>query len=104
MRKISFQSGTLRPTFVPSPEKPPWRQEYHRIETPVSQAVRARAFTRFNMIVQERNLYPFSNQMTSTQYKKPVTALYGPMLRDRVNGVNTQSNRHGFMPAQDFYF
>ena len=59
MRKIAFQSGTLRPTFVGSSEKPPWRQEYHRIETPVSQTVRARGFYRFSTIIQQPNLYPF---------------------------------------------
>ena len=49
-------------------------------------------------------VYQFSNAMTSTQYKKPVPGVCGPLKREQVYGVDTQHNRHGFMPFMDYYF
>ena len=84
--------------------KPDWRQEYLRQGLPQTETVRARGINRTHWATKEKNLYQFSNNMTSTQYKKPVNGIYGPLLRERVYGVNSQHNRHGFMPAEDYYF
>ena len=104
MRWKEFQPGTLRPAYTASWDRPAWRQEYNRQGAPETEATRARGINRIHFATNDKNLYQFSNNMTSTQYKKPVTGVYGPLLRERVYGVNTQHNRHGFMPAQDYYF
>lgn len=72
--------------------------------TPESETARARGLNRAYWTTKDKNLYQFSNAMTSTQYRKPVPNLYGPMLRERVYGVNTQHNQHGFMNFTDMYF
>jgi len=104
MRWKEFQSGTMRPAYTASWEKPAWRQEYLRQGLPESETVRARGLNRTHWATNDKNVYQFSNAMTSTQYKKPVTSIYGPMLREEVYGVRTQRNRHGYMPSQDYYF
>ena len=71
---------------------------------PESETVRARGLNQTHWALQDKNLYQFSNAMTSTQYKKPVTSVYGPMIREEVYGLNTQHSRHGFMPFNDYYF
>lgn len=103
MRKADHQSGLKYP-YRASPEKPLWRQEYLRNGVPETEAVRARAIYRTHFDTQDKNLYQWSNAMTSTQYKKPVPSVYGPVLRESVYGVKTAQNRHGFMPAMDYYF
>ena len=85
-------------------DKPAWRQEFRHQGVPETEATRAFALNRTHSYVAKKNLYPFSNAMTSTQYKKPVTSVYGPLLREEVYGLRTQLNRHGFMPSKDFYF
>ena len=104
MRCIEFQPGTLRAPYTASWDRPAWRQEYRRQGLPETEATRARGFNRIHWTLKDRNLYQFSNNMTSTQYQKPVTSVYGPLLREQVYGLNSQHNRHGFMPAQDYYF
>lgn len=103
MRKIDHQSGIKYP-YRENPEKPPWRQEYHRQGMPETEAVRARAIYRTHFDTRDKKIYQWSNAMTSTQYKKPITSVYGPLLREKVYGVKTAYNRHGFMPALDYYF
>lgn len=103
MRQVEFQPGTTRPPYREKWDHPPWRQEYRREGVPETEATRARAMNRTHWAQAEKRLYQFSNAMTSTQYKKPATSVYGPMLRERVYGLNTQRNRHGFMPFEDFY-
>lgn len=104
MRKISFQPGTERPPYRESCGYPAWRQEYRCQGVPETEVTRARAINRTHWAKEEKRLYQFSNAMTSTQYKKPVTSAYGPLLREEVYGLKTQRNRHGFMPFQDYYF
>jgi len=104
MRKIEFEAGTLKPAYTASWDHPDWRQQYLRQGVPESEAVRARAFNRTHWATKDKNLYQFSNAMTSTQYKKPVTSVWGPMLRESVYGLNTQHSRHGFMGFDDYYF
>ena len=71
---------------------------------PVTEATRARGLNRIHVALNDDKLYQFSNNMTSTQYKKPVTSIYGSLLREQVYGVNTQRNKHGFMGFHDYYF
>ncbi|KAK2147638.1 hypothetical protein LSH36_543g00008 [Paralvinella palmiformis] len=104
MRWRDFQPGTNRPAHIASWNKPPWRQEYRKQGLPVTEATRARGLNRIHVAVNDHKLYQFSNNMTSTQYKKPVTSIYGPLMRENVFGVNTQRNKHGFMGFQDYYF
>ena len=104
MRFSEFTNNTLRPAFVASKDHPQWRQQYWRLGDTESEETRARGIHRVHWAQKNHNLYQFSNNMTGTQMKKPVTACYGPMLREKVYGVNTQHNRHGFMPATDYYF
>ena len=104
MRQVEFQPGTCRPAYKAAWEHPDWRQQYLRQGQPEAEAVRARAFNRTSWATKENNLYQFSNAMTSTQYKKPITSVWGPLLRQSVYGLNTQHNRHGFMPFDDYYF
>jgi hypothetical protein len=103
MRRTEFQTGVTRPAYYPSYEKPACRQDYMRQGSTVSEATRALALNRVHWKGKDPYTYQFTNQMTSTQYKRPVTSVYGPMLRDEVYGLRTQHNRHGFMPALDFY-
>eukprot|EP00918_Siedleckia_nematoides_P073017 GHVU01159419.1.p1 GENE.GHVU01159419.1~~GHVU01159419.1.p1 ORF type:complete len:194 (+),score=10.99 GHVU01159419.1:40-621(+) len=102
MRKQAFQSGTMRPAYTASWNKP--RPDYHRQGLPETEATRARGLNRTHWAIKNKNVYQFSNAMTSTQYKKPVTSVYGPLLREKVYGVNSQHSKHGFMGFNDYYF
>ena len=104
MRKIEHQHGTLKPSYLPSMEKPAWRQNYLRSGLPEAETTRMRGYNRTYWAEQAKDLYQFSNAMTSTQYRKPVPDVYGPMLRERVYGLNSQRNTHGFMTYSDYYF
>ena len=104
MKKIGHEFGTLLPARLAPRDKPLWRAEYLRQGIPESEMARARGLRHAQSITFDKNVYQFSNAMTSTQYRKPVANLYGPMLRERVYGVNTQHNRHGFMNFQDMYY
>jgi len=104
LRKEHFQTGVTLPPYREKMEKPAWRQEFRRQGVPETEATRAFALNRTHSYTANKNLYPFSIAITLTQYKKPVTAVYGPLLREEVYGVKTQLNRHGFMPCKDYYF
>ena len=104
MRKQGFQQGVTKPPYTASWDHPAWRQEYMRQGEPVTETKRAWAMNKTYWATKDKKLYPFSNAMTSTQYKKPVTSVYGPMLREKPYGLNYQHNKHGFMPCHDYYF
>ncbi len=104
LRWSDVQPGTNRPPYRASTDKPHWRREYRKQGEPEAEATRALGINRIHQARGDKNLYQFSNNMVSTQYQKPVPSIYGPLRRENVYGVNTQRNRHGFMPAQDYYF
>lgn len=83
--------------------KPPL-SKWNRQGQPPTEAKRAFGMKRMGETYGAKNLYEFSNAMTSTQYKKPIPNIYGPLLRDEVYGVRHQHNYHGFMPFDDYYF
>lgn len=101
MRRTEFNIGVTRPPYRLSTEKP--HPEFLHQGTTISETKRALALNRTHWNGKDPYTYQFTNAMTSTQYKRPVTSVYGPMLREPVYGVRTMYNRHGFMPAQDFY-
>lgn len=70
---------------------------------PISETLRARALNRVHWNNRGIEAYQFANAMTSTQYQRPVTSVYGPMQRERVYGLNMQQNRHGFRHSLDIY-
>lgn len=102
MAKTDFNTGLSRPAYDLH-EKPFYLQEYLRQGSTLSETTRARALYREHWASKSPYTYQFSNAMTSTQYDRPVTSVYGPLYRQQVYGVQTQHNRHGFMPAFDFY-
>ena len=102
MRRTTFNAGVTKPAYKASLDKPEWRQDYHRQGSTVSETVRALSLNRAHWTRRNPDTYQFTNAMTSTQYQRPVTTVYGPLLRGEVYGVPTQHNRHGFMPAHDF--
>ena len=71
---------------------------------PATETVRARGLEKVHNAYNDEKVYQWSNAMTSTQYKKPVPGIYGPLKRQQVYGVDTQRNKHGFMPFTDYYF
>jgi len=103
MRRKEFCPGVERPAFHPWSDKSPVRPEYLRQGSTVSEAKRAVALYRTHFNGKDPLTYQFSNEMTSSQYKRPTTSVYGPMLREPVYGLRTMNNRHGFMPAHDYY-
>lgn len=73
---------------------------YMRSGLPPTETKRARAIQRLGY--RDEKLYPFSNMMTSN-YRRPVYSIMGPMLREPVYGLTHQHNRHGNMPFEDYY-
>jgi len=92
-----------RPAYRPWSDKSPTRPEFLRRGDTVSEAKRAVALNRTHFIGKDPLTYQFTNVMTSMQHKRPITSVYGPMLREPVHGLRAMNNRHGFMPAYDFY-
>ncbi|XP_041348135.1 uncharacterized protein LOC121367817 [Gigantopelta aegis] len=67
---------------------------------PPAEVQRARGLYRLS--TRDEKLYPFSNYMTS-QYRRPVYSIFGPIQKKETYGLTHQHNRHGFMPFEDFY-
>jgi len=104
MRRKEFWPGVERPAYHPWSDKSPVRPEFLRQGSTLSEATRAGALYRTHFNANDPlTTYQFTNAMTSTQNKRPVTSVYGPMLREPVYGLRASTNRHGFMPAHDFY-
>jgi len=103
MRRKEFYAGVERPAHRPWSDKSPVRPEFLPRGGTVSEAKRAVALNRTHFDRKDPLTYQFSNAMTSTQYRRPVTSVYGPMLRQPVHGLRSMTNRHGFMPAYDYY-
>lgn len=74
--------------------------KFMRSGRPHSETTRARGIQRLGY--RDDKLYPFSNMMTSN-YRRPVYSVYGPMLRRPVYGLEHQHTRHGNMPFEDYY-
>ena len=103
MRRKEFCPGVERPAYRPWSDKSPLRPEFLRRGSTVSEAKRALALNRTHFNPTDPLTYQFSNAMTTTQYRRPATSVYGPMLREPGYGLRTMTNRHGFISAQDFY-
>lgn len=101
-RPWQYRPGT---SAIPkwSKENKDWPVDYKtfmRTGRPHSETTRARGIQRLGY--RDENLYPYSNMMTSN-YRRPVYSVYGPMLRSQVYGLAHQHNRHGNMPFEDYY-
>ena len=103
MRKLDFETGRNRPDEQVAWQPPPWRDTYMRMGSTQSETVRGRGMRELTRVRAERERYATCSGMTGTQYEKPVTSIYGPLLRQPVYGLNSERNRHGFLPATDYH-
>ena len=103
MRRKEFYPGVERPAYHPWADKTPLRPEFLPRGDTVSETKRALALNRTHFNGRDDLTYQCTNAMTSMQYRRPVTGVYGPMMREPVHGLRAMTNRHGFMPANDYY-